>query len=180
MALTLICNIAKNIAILGSIMNINDNKSFYKWWVQAGAIGISAVFIYLNGLFHGLWLADQTKISFFIILIFVVASLTIGWLSKNKDNPQLYEDYGEYLWFTASAMVTLGLIGTVAGFLIMLGSAFQDIDITDVVKMQDSLADMALGMSTALTTTLVGLVCMLLTKLQLVILVKGYEVEPEG
>lgn len=151
-----------------------DNKTFYKWWVQMGAVMLASIFLFKLDLFSALWNSDQTKISFLIIGIYIIGSLVIGWLSKNAFNKQLYDDYGEYLWFSASAMINLGLIGTVAGFLIMLGTAFQEIDVSNIAKMQAVIADMAIGMSTALTTTLTGLICALLTKLQLIILEKGY------
>ena len=67
-------------------------------------------------------------------------------------------------------MVTLGLIGTVAGFLLMLSSAFDNLDISNVENVQKVISNMALGMSTALCTTLSGLVGSVLTKIQMVIL----------
>jgi biopolymer transport protein ExbB/TolQ len=71
-------------------------------------------------------------------------------------------------WFLAETCLALGMIGTVAGFLIMLVSAFADINIGDTESMQTALASMALGMGTALYTTLVGLVSSLFIKSQLV------------
>ena len=64
-------------------------------------------------------------------------------------------------------MITLGLIGTVTGFIIMLGGAFADLDLSNIGQAKEVIRDMAAGMSTALTTTLVGLVCSIITKLQL-------------
>ncbi len=60
------------------------------------------------------------------------------------------------------------MIGTVIGFLMMLGLAFQDLNVEDVASIQSAIKFMALGMSTALVTTLVGLVSGLLVELQLV------------
>ena len=45
-------------------------------------------------------------------------------------------------------MVTLGLIGTVAGFLLMLSSAFDNLDVKNVENVQEVITDMSLGMST--------------------------------
>ena len=64
------------------------------------------------------------------------------------------------------------MVGTVTGFLYMLGTAFENIDITDATTLQDALASMAKGMSTALYTTLTGLIASLIIKVQLV----NYEV----
>ena len=63
--------------------------------------------------------------------------------------------------------LALGMIGTVIGFLLMLGTAFSDLDVTSSEALQAALASMAVGMSTALYTTLIGLVCSLIIKVQL-------------
>ena len=81
-----------------------------------------------------------------------------------------FEKLSNYVWFSSETMVTLGLIGTVAGFLLMLSSAFDNLDVKNVENVQEVITDMSLGMSTALCTTLVGLVCSVLTKIQMVIL----------
>jgi flagellar motor component MotA len=75
-----------------------------------------------------------------------------------------------YIWFSSETMVTLGLIGTVAGFLLMLSSAFDNLDVSNVENVQKVISNMALGMSTALCTTLSGLVGSVLSKIQMVIL----------
>jgi ABC-type Fe3+ transport system permease subunit len=71
-------------------------------------------------------------------------------------------------WFLSETCLAIGMIGTVAGFLLMLGSAFSGIDVADTATLQSALTSMATGMSTALYTTLVGLVCGLYIKSQLV------------
>ena len=50
----------------------------------------------------------------------------------------------------------------------MLGTAFSNIDVSNAATLQQALSDMAIGMSTALYTTLIGLVCSLIIKVQLV------------
>jgi hypothetical protein len=62
----------------------------------------------------------------------------------------------------------LGMLGTVIGFLLMLGPAFRGLDAANVQSMQAALGFMAAGMGVALTTTLVGLACSMLLQLQLV------------
>lgn len=71
-------------------------------------------------------------------------------------------------WFLSETCMAIGMIGTVAGFLLMLGTAFSGIDVGDTASLQSALTSMAVGMSTALYTTLVGLVCGLYIKSQLV------------
>ena len=67
------------------------------------------------------------------------------------------------------AVISIGMIGTVIGFIYMLFAVFSNIDLTDSIKMMSSLSEMAEGMSTALLTTLTGLVSSMLLKLQLII-----------
>ena len=60
------------------------------------------------------------------------------------------------------------MIGTVTGFLLMLSTTFAGIDITDTKTIQNALVNMATGMSTALYTTLTGLIVSVILKIQLV------------
>ena len=61
--------------------------------------------------------------------------------------------YFEFGWFSADIMLKLGLIGTVIGFIIMLGS-LSDITTFDVSLLQGVLTTMGSGMGVALYTTL--------------------------
>lgn len=68
-------------------------------------------------------------------------------------------------WFTADIMIKMGLLGTIVGFILMLGSVsnITDFDITTIQKI---LSYMSSGMGTALYTTLAGLVCSMLAATQ--------------
>ena len=144
------------------------SKAFLLWWIQIVTVSFSAILIFTYGWFEKLYDADQTKISFIIILIFIAASIATGFLSF-KSNIE-HRILSNYIWFSSETMVTLGLIGTVAGFLLMLSSAFDNLDVSNVENVQKVISNMALGMSTALCTTLSGLVGSVLTKIQMVIL----------
>ena len=110
------------------------------------------------------WENDQTKISFLILGLFYITSGYIGW--KTYFKLQRF-DIG---WFIAEACLALGMIGTLTGFLLMLGATFGNLVISDPASIQSAISSMAIGMSTALYTTLVGLICSLLLKVQLVTL----------
>ena len=71
-------------------------------------------------------------------------------------------------WFISESMLALGMIGTVAGFILMLGSSFEGLDVDDISSLKQTLTEMAIGMSTALYTTLTGLIFSQFTKVQLV------------
>ncbi|RKZ69718.1 MAG: hypothetical protein DRQ48_07460, partial [Gammaproteobacteria bacterium] len=68
-------------------------------------------------------------------------------------------------WFTADIMIKMGLLGTIVGFILMLGSVSNLRDF-DVTTMQKILSYMSSGMGTALYTTLAGLVCSMLAATQ--------------
>ena len=68
-------------------------------------------------------------------------------------------------WFVTDIMLKLGLLGTIIGFIFMLGSVV-DIADFDVSTMQKVLRHMSTGMGTALYTTLTGLICSMLTAMQ--------------
>ena len=144
------------------------SKSFLLWWIQIVTVSFAAILILTYGWFEKLYDSDQTKISFIIITIFIAASIATGFLSFRSEN--VYKKISNYIWFASETMVTLGLIGTVAGFLLMLSSAFDNLDVSNIENVQKVISNMALGMSTALCTTLSGLIGSVLTKIQMVIL----------
>ena len=91
----------------------------------------------------------------------------------NTNNKELIEVFEAKLknphnlgWFFADIMIKLGLLGTIIGFVLMLGSVVNVTDF-DVTTMQNILKQMSSGMGTALYTTFAGLVCSILTAAQL-------------
>jgi len=70
---------------------------------------------------------------------------------------QLIRDNHDIDWFLIDIMMKLGFLGTVIGFIAMLGSVADTADI-DVGLMQKVLRQMSYGMGTALYTTEAGLV----------------------
>ena len=68
-------------------------------------------------------------------------------------------------WFLADMMIRLGLLGTVIGFIFMLGS-ITNVSSVDIQTLQQLLTDMSGGMRIALYTTLTGLGAGMLLGLQ--------------
>jgi len=60
-------------------------------------------------------------------------------------------------WFSAGALIKLGLLGTVIGFIMMLTS-INGLDSLDIEQVQRLMQQMTQGMMVALNTTLLGLV----------------------
>jgi len=86
-----------------------------------------------------------------------------------SDRLKATHDYG---WFFVDSMIKLGLLGTIVGFILMLGSV-SDTSSLDVNAMQKVMQEMSSGMGTALYTTLVGLIGSLLLALQYQLLDRG-------
>ena len=143
-------------------------KSLLKWWLifSLTLLGLGTC-VYFN-IHIDLYAPDVTRLSFFIISIFICTSIWIGTKTYKVGIQQDYSQQSEVGWFISESCLALGMVGTVTGFLIMLGTAFTNIDVTNAATLQQALADMATGMSTALWTTLVGLVSSLIIKVQLV------------
>jgi len=110
-----------------------------------------------------LYANDFTKLSFVIIAILFFTTIIIGY-KYYKNN----HDF-EIEWFTSEVVISLGMIGTVVGFIFMLYAAFSELNVDDPAKLQQSMMLMAKGMGTALLTTLVGLISSVLIKCQLII-----------
>ena len=59
------------------------------------------------------------------------------------------------------------MVGTLIGFMLMLSSSLGTVDPSDIESMKAVIGDMSSGMSTALVTTLTGLVFSLFIKIQI-------------
>ena len=149
-------------------------KKLLKWWLIFCLTILGFGTLYHFNVHSLLYYADVTKLSFLIILIFMFTSIWIGRKTYDLEttSANCLDDTIDVGWFVAESCLALGMVGTVTGFLYMLGTAFENIDITNATTLQDALASMARGMSTALYTTLTGLIASLVIKLQLV----NYEV----
>lgn len=66
-------------------------------------------------------------------------------------------------WFIADMLLSLGLLGTVIGFILMLGP-ISGLDTHDEGAIKEALASMSAGMAVALYTTLTGLIGGILLK----------------
>jgi MotA/TolQ/ExbB proton channel family len=71
----------------------------------------------------------------------------------------------EFGWFVADLLLSLGLLGTVIGFILML-APISGLDASDDGAIKGALAAMSGGMAVALYTTLAGLVGGMLLKVQ--------------
>lgn len=142
------------------------NIVFWKWWLVVN-IGIAMVALgeyYFNSISY-IYQTDTTGISIAIaaVAIVFVVSLLFVWKNIKKSANHIY-------WFASDAVLSLGMIGTLAGFLMVLGQAFADINPQDITSMTAAIEALARGMATALITSLCGLVVSIWLKLQIIIL----------
>jgi len=146
---------------------------FLKWWLFV-CVHIVIVFTaYKFNFFQELLEKDSTKLSFFLLLILLVVTFWIGskifFYTRNKveSKEDSINDLSIF-WFIGEACLAIGLVGTVTGFIIMLGTTFIGLDVSNTSSMQDALVKMSIGMSTALYTTLIGLLSSLSIKVQII------------
>lgn len=80
----------------------------------------------------------------------------------------------EFGWFLIDLMLKVGFLGTLIGFIMMLGAVSQQ-ELLDASMMQRVLKQMSFGMSTALNTTLISLVGGILLSIPYYLLGRGLD-----
>jgi hypothetical protein len=141
------------------------NKYFLKWWLMVCLIVVGIGFLVIYDVVTLVGQYDITKISFLISGLFCYFTIKIG-IETYKPGKNTYKNMKTADFFAGKFFV-LGMIGTVLGFIYMLYTCFNKLDVSNPALMQAALMQMSVGMSTALFTTAAGLICMLLLKLQL-------------
>lgn len=122
---------------------------------------------YKNGVFSTILAADPTFISFGIMFIFILVSISIGYKTLQFSRFGVVQPV-EYEWFFRNELASLGLIGTIIGMMLILGPAFAAIDPTLSATISTAIADISLGIGTALWTTITALISSFLIGLQLI------------
>ena len=141
---------------------------FYKLWTLfVTMLVVTGIGIYFDA--HNFLLDnDFTYISFINIGILYTFTLVCVVRTYMKDFKTT-----DSQWFMADAVLSLGMVGTLAGFLAVLYSTFQGLDVSDTESMKNAIETLATGMGTALLTSLVGLVSSIIMKFQLVTIEDG-------
>ena len=156
--------------------SIIKHTLFLKWWLFISAVMAGATYLYFTDMFALLWNKDATKLSYVLLLLFVFMSVWCGYktwrlsvfLDSNKTEKYIIEKIEHLMevgWFTSDLCLSIGMMGTVIGFIMML-SGFSNVNVEDLSSVQGMIKGLGAGMSTALYTTLTGLVCSALLKIQ--------------
>lgn len=141
---------------------------FLRWWLLFCTSCAAMFTAYSFGFIDALLAKDITRLSFVILTVFFLSSIYVGLLTYQQSRGKPTEAGTNIGWFITELLLALGMIGTVIGFILMLGGSFENLNISDTGSVKTALTDMAIGMSTALYTTLVGMVCSQILKVQLV------------
>jgi hypothetical protein len=141
-----------------------------RWWFIFCAACFGAAIAGSLGFYGYLLKADSSHLGFVTLALFVLSSLWVGQMTFHaRHGRQTFQRHLPICWYMSEAMMGLGMIGTLTGFLLLLGNALgQPINTADTNAMTALISKMGVGFSTAAVTTLLGLVCSLLFKLQLI------------
>ena len=139
-------------------------KAFLRWllFVSLSTVGIALAAT--NGIIGEIWATDTYYISTVIFALFAYATASCGLLAlqvgMTKPNLESIAITLERNWFIASLLSSLGFFGTIVGMLLMT-QGIGNMDLENV-----NLTDFGAGMSMALFTTGVGLICKIFLRTQ--------------
>lgn len=154
-------------------MKFHDFSAFYKWLVVFSSIMCAFVFAHFQfDIYHRIYVADLSHISFLIMSTFLAFSVVTGIKIFKICKYRVHTDVNLVL-FVAETLKVLGLMGTIIGLLIMLGSlgpVFSNIQIHDNGTIVAAMKSMILGLHTAFYATLSGYICSVLLNIQAFIL----------
>lgn len=136
---------------------------FLEWWLYFIAVIFGSILVWNLGLVDKIYTTDFTRLSFVIYGIFMFTTIYSGISLLIKKS--LYRS-NNVVWFISDMLLNLGIIGTVSGFIYTLGTNFGSLNAANPAVLQDVVSKMAVGMGTALYTTLMGLSCSTLLKAQ--------------
>lgn len=139
---------------------------FLKWYLLFTLTLFLTGFLVVSGFFHTVWDADVTKLSFLITFLYFMVSVKCGIDIKKFEKDFVSNDRDiEFGWFSADVFLSLGMVGTIIGFILIMKD-FSMINFSDLSTIQDLIKNLGSGISTALYTTLFGLVASIMTKIQ--------------
>ena len=139
-------------------------KHFLYWWLIVCAVGTLSYITHSMGWLVPVYTNDLTYITFLITVVTMLTTLSLGYKFKVPDS-----DNVDVEWFVSDVVLTLGMLGTIIGFMIMLRGTFSSIEFNDANSIRLALSSMSQGLFTALNTTLIGLVSSIILKVQLVV-----------
>ena len=136
-------------------------KKMLVWWTLF-CLQLFGFFIAYKFSFYSLLIvADPTFISYGIILFHIITFGFLGYYTYKENT-----SHNDTFWFISEAQLAFGMLGTLVGFVIMFSAVFSGTPTIELIK--SSIALISVGVSTALWTTIVGLVSSIILKASLV------------
>lgn len=149
-------------------------KTFLKWWLLNLIVIIASMIASYFGVLKEIYAKDYSYLCFVIFLVYIFCSLLNGYYAYQIDSSKKVDSKDfEIGWFMSEICLALGMIGTVIGFIGMLQGF--SVSTEGTKALQKLLSNMSYGMSTALYTTLAGLIFGNLLKMQCFDLEKALE-----
>lgn len=133
------------------------------WWLIVCVVGLCGYLTHTSGWLLPLYNNDITHLTYLITVILGITTLSIGYKAYRNKTMHLE-------WFASDIVLSLGMIGTIVGFMVMLYGTFGEIDVTDMESVRNVLSAMSSGLYTALSTTLLGLISSVILKTQISII----------
>lgn len=129
---------------------------------------IITIFAGTSGFFTALIAYDVSYIGILCLIVFYLTQLLLGHIALKGKYSHL-----EKCWFVSEVLLSLGLFGTVIGMSIATLS-LANVTANAAMNMK-VMAELSLGIGTAVYTTLVGLSCSVVTKIQCFLLEDHYK-----
>ena len=125
------------------------------WWLVVCLASLFTYIVYDFGLLIPFYVRDVTMLTYLITVIFIGTTISIGYknVTPERAQPGQRRNYTNE-WFISDAVLTLGMIGTIVGFIIMLAGTFNTLQVTDADSVRLLISSMSKGLYTALNTTL--------------------------
>jgi hypothetical protein len=152
--------------------------SFLRWWALICSMAAGLFLLNENGLFFSYLVSvDHSRLTFVNLGIFSIATVFVGWLHKKLlvDADQAQVRFLKPCWFASDALMAVGMVGTLVGFMMMFSTNMAHLDVSNIESVKGVVVQLTKGFSTSVVTTLVGISLSTLLKLQLVNLELGME-----
>ena len=94
-----------------------------RWWLMFTSMCVGSYFVNEAGIFQRFLEVDVTHISLIIFSLFVLFSFIVGYdtyIVSKKGASESLCTRAKTGWFFSDALMTLGMLGTVLGFILML------------------------------------------------------------
>jgi len=113
------------------------------------------------GIWHLMWFADISKISFGILTLFLLLSLHVGYMTHRASKTKFLSKKIDIPNWFAERFTMLGILGTGIGIMFMMFTTNFSGETKEVIN------QVLFGLGTALITTVTGIVCCYLLELQI-------------